>query len=136
MRKICVITGTRAEYGLLSRLMKMIQDDKDTLLQIVATNMHLSPKFGNTYREIENDGFAIDFKVPVIDEDAPDTATTTVLSLSKALTGFAHAYETLLPDLIVILGDRYEMLAAASAALIFPSSASRRHSDHSPKTRS
>lgn len=119
MRKICVITGTRAEYGLLSRLMRMIQDDKDTLLQIVATNMHLSPKFGNTYREIENDGFAIDFKVPVIDEDAPDTATTTVLSLSKALTGFAHAYETLLPDLIVILGDRYEMLAAASAALIF-----------------
>ncbi len=119
MRKICVITGTRAEYGLLSRLMKMIQDDKDTLLQIVATNMHLSSKFGNTYQEIENDGFAIDFKVPVIDEDAPDTATTTVLSLSKALTGFAHAYETLLPDLIVILGDRYEMLAAASAALIF-----------------
>lgn len=119
MRKICFITGTRAEYGLLSRLMRMIQDNKGTLLQIVATNMHLSPKFGNTYREIENDGFAIDFKVPVIDEDAPDTATTTVLSLSKALTGFAHAYETLLPDLIVILGDRYEMLAAASAALIF-----------------
>ena len=119
MRKICFITGTRAEYGLLSRLMKMVQDDKDTLLQIVATNMHLSPKFGNTYLEIENDGFAIDYKVPIIDEDAPDTATTTVLSLSKALAGFAKAYETLRPDLIVILGDRYEMLAAASAALIF-----------------
>lgn len=119
MRKICFITGTRAEYGLLSRLMKMVQDDKDTLLQIVATNMHLSPKFGNTYLEIENDGFAIDYKVPIIDEDAPDTATTTVLSLSKALAGFAKAYETLRPNLIVILGDRYEMLAAASAALIF-----------------
>ena len=119
MRKICVITGTRAEYGLLSRLMKMIQDDQDTQLQIVATNMHLSPKFGNTYQEVENDGFTIDYKVPIIDENAPDTATTTVLSLSKALAGFAKAYESLQPDLIVILGDRYEMLAAASAALIF-----------------
>jgi UDP-N-acetylglucosamine 2-epimerase (non-hydrolysing)/GDP/UDP-N,N'-diacetylbacillosamine 2-epimerase (hydrolysing) len=119
MRKICVITGTRAEYGLLSRLMRMIKDDKETLLQIVATNMHLSPKFGNTYQEIENDGFNIDYKIPIIDEDAPDTATTTVLSLSKALAGFAKAYEKLQPDLIVILGDRYEMLAATSAALIF-----------------
>lgn len=119
MRKICFITGTRAEYGLLSRLMKMVQDDNSSQLQIVATNMHLSPKFGNTYQEIENDGFTIDYKVPIIDEDAPDTATTTVLSLSKALAGFARAYETLQPDLIVILGDRYEMLAAASAALIF-----------------
>ena len=119
MRKICFITGTRAEYGLLSRLMKMVQDDADTQLQIIATNMHLSHKYGNTYQEIEKDGFTIDYKIPIIDEDAPDTATTTVLSLSKALSGFANAYETLQPDLIVILGDRYEMLAAASAALIF-----------------
>ena len=118
MRKICVVTGTRAEYGLLSRLMKMIQDDKETLLQIVATNMHLSPKFGNTYQEIENDGFTIDYKIPIIDEDAPDTATTTVLSLSKALAGFADAYNELKPDLVVVLGDRYEVLAAATAALI------------------
>lgn len=119
MRKICFITGTRAEYGLLSRLMKMVQDDTDTQLQIIATNMHLSPKFGNTYQEIERDGFTIDYKIPIIDEYAPDTATSTVLSLSKALAGFAKAYEALQPDLIVILGDRYEMLAAASAALIF-----------------
>ncbi len=119
MRKICFITGTRAEYGLLSRLMKMVQDDASTQLQIIATNMHLSPKFGNTYQEIENDGFTIDYKVPIIDENAPDNAFTTVLSLSRALTGFAKAYEALQPDLIVILGDRYEMLAVASAALIF-----------------
>lgn len=119
MRKICVITGTRAEYGLLSRLMRMIQDDADTQLQIVATNMHLSPKFGNTYQEIENDGFTIDYKVPIIDEDAPDTAATTAKSMAKAIAGFADAYETLRPDLLVILGDRYEMLAAASAALLF-----------------
>lgn len=119
MRKICVITGTRAEYGLLSRLMKMIRDDEGTQLQIVATNMHLSPKFGNTYQEIENDGFTIDYKVPIIDENAPDTAATTVKSMAKAVAGFADAYEALKPDLIVILGDRYEMLAAASAALLF-----------------
>ena len=119
MRKICFITGTRAEYGLLSRLMKMVQDDKSTQLQIIATNMHLSPKFGNTYQEIERDGFAIDWMIPIIDDNAPDTAQTTVLSLSKAMAGFANAYNALQPDLIVILGDRYEMLSAASAALIF-----------------
>ena len=119
MRKICVITGTRAEYGLLSRLMRMIQDDAETQLQIVATNMHLSSKFGNTYQEIENDGFTIDYKVSILDEDAPDTAATTAKSMAKAIAGFADAYETLRPDLLVILGDRYEMLAAASAALLF-----------------
>ncbi len=119
MRKICVITGTRAEYGLLSRLMRMIQDDAETQLQIVATNMHLSPKYGNTYQEIEKDGFTIDYKVPIIDETAPDTAATTAKSMAKAIDGFADAYEALSPDLIVILGDRYEMLAAASAALLF-----------------
>lgn len=119
MRKICVITGTRAEYGLLSRLMKMIQDDESTQLQIVVTNMHLSSKFGNTYQEIENDGFTIDYKVPIIDEGAPDNAATTAKSMAKAIAGFADAYEALRPDLLVILGDRYEMLAAASAALLF-----------------
>ena len=119
MRKICFITGTRAEYGLLSRLMRMVQDDNSTQLQIVATNMHLSPKYGNTYQEIEKDGFTIDWKIPIIDDNAMDTAQTTVKSLSKAMAGFADAYTALQPDLIVILGDRYEMLAASSAALIF-----------------
>lgn len=118
MRKICVITGTRAEYGLLSRLMKMIQDDQDTQLQIVATNMHLSPKFGNTYQEIENDGFTIDYKIPIIDDNDKDDAVTTVKSMAKALAGFADAYNELKPDLVVVLGDRYEILAAAEAALI------------------
>ena len=118
MRKICVITGTRAEYGLLSRLMKMIQDDQDTQLQIVATNMHLSPKFGNTYQEIEKDGFTIDYKIPIIDDNDKDDAVTTVKSMSKALAGFADAYNELKPDLVVVLGDRYEILAAAEAALI------------------
>ncbi len=118
MRKICVITGTRAEYGLLSRLMKMVQDDNSTQLQIVATNMHLSPKFGNTYQEIEKDGFTVDCKIPIIDDNDKDDAVTTVKSMAKALAGFADAYNELKPDLVVVLGDRYEILAAATAALI------------------
>lgn len=118
MRKICFITGTRAEYGLLSRLMKMVQDDTDTQLQIIATNMHLSTKFGNTYQEIEKDGFTIDRKIPIIDDNDKDSAVTTVKSMAKALAGFADAYDELKPDMVVVLGDRYEILAAATAALI------------------
>ncbi len=117
MRKICVVTGTRAEYGLLSRLMQMIKDSEHTELQIIATNMHLSSKYGNTYQEIEKDGFTIDKKIPIL-EEGKDTAKDTVLSMSKALAGFAEAYDELKPDMVVVLGDRYEILAAATAALI------------------
>ena len=117
MRKICFITGTRAEYGLLSRLMKMVQDDASTQLQLIATNMHLSPKYGNTYQEIERDGFKIDKKIPIL-EEGNDDANATLKSMAKALEGFADAYDELKPDLVVVLGDRYEILAAATAALI------------------
>ena len=117
-RKVCVVTGTRAEYGLLCRLMRLIQDSSETQLQVIATNMHLSPKYGNTYQEIEKDGFTIDCKIPIIDENAEDNAVTTVKSMATALSGFADAYNTLKPDLVVVLGDRYEILAAATAALI------------------
>lgn len=117
MRKICVVTGTRAEYGLLSRIMGMIDDSPNTELQIVATNMHLSPKYGNTYKEIEADGFVINVKVPIIVE-GEDNANTTLKSMSKAIAGFADAFDALKPDLLLILGDRYEILAAATAALI------------------
>lgn len=118
MRKICVVTGTRAEYGLLCRLMRLIQKSSDTQLQVIVTNMHLSPKYGNTYQEIEKDGFTIDCKIPIIDKNAPDNAVTTVKSMATALTGFAEAYVELKPDMVVVLGDRYEILAAAEAALI------------------
>lgn len=118
MRKICFITGTRAEYGLLSRLMRMIKDSSETQLQIITTNMHLSPKYGNTYQEIEKDGFTIDRKIPIIDDNDKDSAVTTVKSMAKALAGFADAYDELKPDMVVVLGDRYEILAAATAALI------------------
>ena len=117
-RKICVVTGTRAEYGLLSRLMGMIKDSDRTQLQVIATNMHLSPKYGNTYQEIEKDGFTIDCKIPIIDENDEDNAVTTVKSMAKALSGLSDAYNALKPDMVVVLGDRYEILAAATAALI------------------
>lgn len=118
MRKICVVTGTRAEYGLMSRLIRLINESDKTQFQLIATNMHLSPRFGNTYQEIEADGIKIDKKVPIIDDNAPDTAVETLYSMSRALSGFAKAYNELKPDLIVVLGDRYEILAAATAALI------------------
>jgi UDP-N-acetylglucosamine 2-epimerase (non-hydrolysing)/GDP/UDP-N,N'-diacetylbacillosamine 2-epimerase (hydrolysing) len=117
MRKICVITGTRAEYGLLSHLMRLIADDCDLKLQIIATNMHLSPEFGFTYREIEADGFTIDKKVQML--LSADTANATVKSVGLATIGFADAYEDLKPDMLLVLGDRYEILAAVASALIY-----------------
>lgn len=117
MRKICVITGSRAEYGLLSGLMQAIHKDADLQLQIIATNMHLSPEFGLTYREIENDGFIIDKKVEML--LSSDTPNATAKSVGLGTIGFADAYEDLKPDMIVVLGDRYEILAAVSTALFY-----------------
>lgn len=115
-RKICVVTGTRAEYGLLYWLMKEIQADEDLELQIIATGAHLSPEFGLTYKVIEADGFEIDEKVEML--LSSDTAVGITKSLGLATIGFADAYDRLKPDIVILLGDRYEMLAAAQAALI------------------
>lgn len=117
MRKICVITGSRAEYGLLSGLMKAIKEDENLELQVIATNMHLSPEFGLTYKEIERDGFFINKKVEML--LSSDTANATTKSVGLATIGFADAFEDLKPDMIVVLGDRFEILAAVSAALFF-----------------
>ena len=117
MRKICVVTGTRAEYGLMSRLMRLIKDSDQTILQIIATNMHLSAKYGNTYQEIEKDGFCIDKKIPIL-EEGTDDSNATVKSMAKALSGFTDAFDELTPDLVLLLGDRYEIFAAATAAMI------------------
>ena len=119
MRKICVVTGSRAEYGILRRLMFAIKNDPDLTLQVIATNQHLSKLQGETYKEIERDGFAIDYKVYMADDDAPDTANTIAKAISRGVNGFADAFEVLRPDLLLILGDRYEMLAVASTALIY-----------------
>lgn len=118
MRKICIVTGTRAEWGLLTRLAGLIKASSDMQLQIIATNMHLSERYGMTYKEIVADGFAIDYKVPMNIEGA-DNPAMTVKSMSKAMSEFADAYTALQPDLLVVLGDRYEILVAVSAALIF-----------------
>ncbi len=115
-RKICVITGTRAEYGLLRWIMQEIKDDADLTLQIIATGMHLSPEFGLTYREIENDGFRIDRKVEML--ISSDTPVGISKSMGLGLIGFADALAELKPDLIILLGDRFEIFAAAAVALV------------------
>lgn len=115
-RKICVITGTRAEFGLLRWLMQEVQASAALELQVVATGMHLSPEFGLTYREIEQAGFSIDAKVEML--LSADTATAVTKSMGLGLIGFADVYARLSPDLIVVLGDRFEIFAATSAALI------------------
>lgn len=115
-RKICIVTGTRADYGHLFWLMKEIQDDPDLELQIIATCMHLSPEFGLTYRSIEKDGYRIDRKIDMLlSNDSPVAVSK---SVGLGMIGFADAYEQLKPDLIVALGDRYEMLASCAAAVL------------------
>jgi GDP/UDP-N,N'-diacetylbacillosamine 2-epimerase (hydrolysing) len=114
-RKICVVTGTRADYGLLYWLMKEIEVDNEVELQIIATGMHLSPEFGLTYKEIEKD-FKIDKKIEML--LSSDTAIGISKSMGLAQISFAETYEDLKPDIIVLLGDRYEIFSAGSAALI------------------
>lgn len=115
-RKICVVTGTRAEYGLLYWLMKEIQADPDLELQIIATGMHLSPEFGLTYKQIEEDGFVINEKVEML--LSSDTPVGVAKSLGLGTIGFADSLNRLKPDILVLLGDRFEILAAAQAAMI------------------
>ena len=114
-RKICVVTGTRAEYGLLYWLMKFIEDDQKLDLQIIVTGMHLSPEFGLTHKEIEKDGFTINRKIEML--LSSDTPSAISKSTGIGLIGFADAYNGLDPDIVVVLGDRFETLAASIAAL-------------------
>ena len=115
-RKICVVTGSRAEYGLLRWVMQGIKDEPTLTLQIIATGMHLSSHYGNTYLEIEGDGFVIDRKVETLTES--DTPVGIAKSMGKGLIGFADALDELCPDLIVVLGDRFEIFSAVAAALV------------------
>lgn len=115
-RKICVVTGTRAEYGILYWLIKEIQQDPDLELQIIATGMHLSPEFGLTYRQIEEDGFVINEKVEML--LSADTASSIAKSTGIGTIGFSDSISRLNPDLVIILGDRFEALSAAQTALI------------------
>lgn len=116
LRKIAVVTGSRAEYGLLFLLLKEIAIDPDLELQLIATGMHLSPEFGLTYREIEKDNFTINTKLEML--LSSDTAASVAKSVGVGILGFADAFQQLGPDVLVILGDRFEILAAAQTAFI------------------
>lgn len=116
MTRVCVVTGTRAEYGLLRWLMEGIRDSDSLTLQVIATGAHLSPEFGLTYRDIEADGFIIDARVDML--LSGDTAVAVTKSMGLGLIGLADAYARLQPDLVVVLGDRYETWCAAAAAMV------------------
>lgn len=116
MKKICIVTGTRAEYGILKPLIEKVNRDVDLELQLVVTGMHLSTEFGLTYREIEDDGYPIKAKIEML--LSSDTAVGVTKSMALALIGFGDYFEQYKPDIVVILGDRYEMLMVAAAALI------------------
>jgi len=115
-RKICFVTGARAEYGLLYWLMKGVSIDDALELQVVVTGMHLSKEFGNTYQQIEEDGFIIDKKVDI--SLTSDTEVAISKSMGIGIIGFADVFNKLEPDLIVVLGDRFEIFSAVSAAMI------------------
>lgn len=117
MKKICFVTGTRSDYGIMAPVIRKIKESGDTELQVIATNMHLSPEFGMTVNEIEADGIDVSFRIESL--VSGNTSASTVLSMAKVQEGLAEAYKHLNPDLVVILGDRYEALAAASAAVAF-----------------
>ena len=116
MKKICIITGTRAEYGLLRWLMQGVINSKKLDLQIIVTGMHLSPEFGLTINNIINDGFKVDKKVEML--ISADTSTSISKSMGIGLIGFADALEDLKPDLVLVLGDRFEIFSAVSASMV------------------
>jgi GDP/UDP-N,N'-diacetylbacillosamine 2-epimerase (hydrolysing) len=115
-RKFCVVTGSRADYGLLRKVIGGIQSDSDLTLQLVVTGTHLSKDYGSTYEEIKQDGFEINAEIHTVgDSDSPAAIAE---SMGRGLTGFGSIFEKLKPDLLVVLGDRFEILAATAAALV------------------
>lgn len=116
MKKVCVVTGTRAEYGLLKPLIEKIDHDSELELQLVVTGMHLSPEFGLTYMEIERDGFEITERNEML--LSSDTPTGITKSIGLGMIGFADIFTRIVPNMVVILGDRYEAFTAATAAMI------------------
>ena len=116
MKKICIVTGSRAEYGLLRWVMEDIKQSSKLQLQVIVTGTHLSPEFGNTYRDIEADQFNIDRKLEIL--VSSDTPTGVTKSMGLAMISFADALEELNPDIVLVLGDRFEIFCAVSAAMV------------------
>lgn len=116
MKKVCIVTGTRAEYGLLKPIIDKVNRSDTMDLQLVVTGMHLSAEFGLTYREIEEDGYPITAKIEML--LSSDTAAGITKSMGVALIGFADCFAAHKPDIVILLGDRYEAFMAASAAMI------------------
>ena len=116
VKKVCVVTGSRAEFGLLRWVLEGIQDSKALALQLVVTGAHLSPEFGSTSREIDQQGFSIDHEIEML--LSSDTSVGVSKSLGLGVIGFADALHLLSPDLLLVLGDRYEIFAAVTAAMM------------------
>ncbi len=115
-RKVCFVTGSRAEYGLVLWLLKAIEAEPALELQLVVTGMHLSPEFGLTYQQIEADGFAIAAKVEML--LSSDSPVGIAKSIGLGVIGFADALDRLRPDIVAVIGDRFEILAVAQAAMV------------------
>lgn len=115
--RICLVTGSRAEYGILKPLIQRLTEDSDIVVEIIATAMHLEKKYGSTYKNIENDGFPIVKKIPLHLQDT--SKSTVVASISRLQLALSEHFEEVDYDLIIILGDRYEMLAVSNVALIY-----------------
>lgn len=115
-RRVCVVTATRSEYGLLRWLIEHIQEDDELILQLLVTGSHLSPEHGFTCRQIEEDGYVIDERIEMLLSGYTDTGI--VKSMGICSIGIADAFKRLSPDIIIVLGDRYELLPVCSAALV------------------
>jgi GDP/UDP-N,N'-diacetylbacillosamine 2-epimerase (hydrolysing) len=116
VKKICVFTGTRAEYGLLYWLIKGIHDDELLDLQLIASGMHMSPEFGLTYKQIESDGFFINKKVEIL--LSSDSSVGVSKSIGLGVISFAECLDELKPDLLIVLGDRFEVFSIVTSAMI------------------
>lgn len=114
-RRIAVVTGSRAEYGLMKSVLQHLQESKEVELLLIVTGMHLSAQFGSTYREIQKDGFRIAKKVVML--SSGDSSADIAQSIGRGVIGFSQALSALKPDLVVIVGDRFEMLSATTAAM-------------------
>lgn len=115
-KKVCIVTGTRAEYGILRPLIEKLDKESSIELQIIATGMHLSPEFGLTYKNIEQDGYNITEKIEIL--LSSDSSVGVSKSMGLALISFAECYQRIKPDLLIMLGDRYETFSAMAAATV------------------